>query len=881
MQARSPNQPAADAPPSGATAADARYPANTAGMGAPDGAAPTKPHPASDVLPELRDHAQYEVIRELGRGGMGVVYLARNKLMDRLEVLKVVNKQLLGNPGAAERFLREIRSAAKLSHPNIVTAHSALPVGELLVFAMEYVEGENLAQVVQANGWLPVANACYYAHQVTLGLQHAFEKGMVHRDIKPQNLILARENKKHIVKILDFGLAKATREGEEADRGLTGTGAMLGTPDYIAPEQTLDAARADIRADIYSLGCTLHYLLAGSPPFKGNSQFELLQAHHMKDATPLNQIRADVPPELANVVAKMMAKDPARRYQKPVEVAQALAPFVKAPTKSVPPASPGDRVAATRGAPSTATPPSTGTVIEGSATIARAAAVAAAAPTTPPGPTPGTVVEGSATIAHAMKKTAERTHVPPAGRSRESSGTRDREEEYEPIRRPKKSKTGLIIGIAAAAVLLGGGCCVSLSVLPFLLPSKQTSSPQPVEADRGKGDPKGSDQAGKDADGSDKSGGQVPLPSDPPVARIDDEGSAGDYDLTGGFRFVHFGPDGPQAILRENDSTGRQYFAQVYDMTTGKPLCPPFRHTKRVQCAAFSLDGKRVVTGSEDNTAQVWDVATNQALCEPLKHTFWVTYAAFSPNGKLVVTCSDQSARIWDIETNRPGAMPAKPFVSLTHTATVHHALFSPDGTRVVTSSWDKTARVWDARTGQAITPPLLHGAAVRHAAFSPDGKWVATASEDWTARVWNAATGEAITPPLKHGEKVSYACFSPNGKQVVTASYDKTARVWDAATGKALYQPLSHNQTVGHAVFSPGGKRVLTTGDSSNGTGLVWDPATGKQLSRQQDLFAVWHACFSPDGKRAVTTSFYSYSAWLWDAETGKVIKLVNVQRP
>ncbi len=300
--------------------------------------APTTPSAPPAVLPELRDHPQYEVLRELGRGGMGVVYLARNKLMDRPEVLKVVNPQLLGQAGAAARFLREIRSAARLNHPNIVAAHAALPAGGLLAFAMEYIEGQTLAQFVQVHGRLPVVNACSYTSQVALGLQHAFEKGMVHRDIKPQNLILASEGKKHVVKILDFGLAKATREGEEADRGLTGTGWMLGTPDYIAPEQTLDAAKADIRADIYSLGCTLYYLLTGSPPFTGNSQFELLQAHHAKEATPLNQLRNDVPAELAAVVAKMMAKDPGRRYQQPVEVAQALAPFVTSDLKPLPPA---------------------------------------------------------------------------------------------------------------------------------------------------------------------------------------------------------------------------------------------------------------------------------------------------------------------------------------------------------------------------------------------------------------------------------------------------------------------------------------------------------------------------------------------------------------
>jgi formylglycine-generating enzyme required for sulfatase activity/tRNA A-37 threonylcarbamoyl transferase component Bud32 len=304
----------------------------------------------------LRDHPQYEVLRELDRGGMGVVYLAKNRPMDRLEVLKVVHKHLLDQyPGMAERFLREIRSGAQLRHPNIVTAYAALQVGDLLVLAMEYVEGENLARLVKARGRLPVGDACSYARQAALGLQYASERGMVHRDIKPGNLILARDGTKHVVKILDFGLAKATRgqervehdlaqatsEQEGAEPNLTRAGQVLGTPGYMAPEQTEDAARADSRADVSSLGCTLYFLLTGRPPFQARSLYGLLQAHQSLEATPLNEVRQEVPAELAAAVAKMLAKDPARRYQTPAEVAQALAPFVE-DLKPLPLGSPAD-----------------------------------------------------------------------------------------------------------------------------------------------------------------------------------------------------------------------------------------------------------------------------------------------------------------------------------------------------------------------------------------------------------------------------------------------------------------------------------------------------------------------------------------------------------
>jgi Protein kinase domain/PEGA domain/Putative zinc-finger len=295
------------------------------------GAAPAAPPPASTLPPELADRSDYEILRELGRGGMGVVYLARNTLMGRLEVLKVVSGHLINRRGVLDRFQGEIRNAARLHHPNIVTAYSAFRLGESLVLAMEYVEGLDLTRMLKARGPLLVANACSYVHQAALGLQHAHEHGMVHRDIKPSNLMLTRQGNRAVVKVLDFGLAKVQSEGA-VDGGLTHEGQMLGTPDYIAPEQISNARRADIRADIYSLGCTIYYLLTGKPPFRGDSLYDILQAHHSMDATPLNLLRPEVPVEVAAIVAKMMAKEPARRFQEPKEVAQALKHFFKSGT---------------------------------------------------------------------------------------------------------------------------------------------------------------------------------------------------------------------------------------------------------------------------------------------------------------------------------------------------------------------------------------------------------------------------------------------------------------------------------------------------------------------------------------------------------------------
>ena len=281
-----------------------------------------------DIPAELESLSEFRVIKELGRGGMGVVYLAQNKWMgNRKEVLKVLNERLIGNEDAKLRFQKEIEITAKLDHPTIVKSHSVRPLESVIVFSMEYVQGKNAFDFISENGKLPVNVACGIAMDVCAGLQHAMKKGAVHRDIKPTNIMLFRgEDKKIHAKILDFGLARVASSGQS--RGLTQDGTLLGTLEYIAPEQSLDANKADIRADIYSLGCTLYHMLVGHPPFSG-SIGELIMAHSQTLAPSVNLVQPSVPAELGNVVAKMLAKQPDRRFQTPNEVADALKPFLR------------------------------------------------------------------------------------------------------------------------------------------------------------------------------------------------------------------------------------------------------------------------------------------------------------------------------------------------------------------------------------------------------------------------------------------------------------------------------------------------------------------------------------------------------------------------
>ena len=270
---------------------------------------------------ELHNHPRYRVLRPLGAGGMGVVYLAEHRLMERTVALKVISKQLTASPAVVERFRREVRAVARLAHPNLVQAHDAEQEGDLHFLVMEFVEGENLAWLVDRNGPLPVEKACDYVRQAALGLAHALTLGLVHRDVKPQNLIVTAQGQ---VKVLDFGLASIA---EERGGGLTEFGQGMGTPDYVAPEQIRDAHSADARADVYSLGCTLYFLLTGRPPFPEGNAAQKVAAHLEKQPTPLKELRPETPVAVVQVIERMMAKAPALRYQTPADVVAALEPW--------------------------------------------------------------------------------------------------------------------------------------------------------------------------------------------------------------------------------------------------------------------------------------------------------------------------------------------------------------------------------------------------------------------------------------------------------------------------------------------------------------------------------------------------------------------------
>lgn len=270
---------------------------------------------------------KYKLLDHLGTGGMSSVYLGEHVLMERRVAIKVLPQRRVNDSSYLPRFYREAKAAASLHHPNIVLAHDIDNDKDTHYIIMEYVEGKDLQVMVKDNGPMAYDDAANYIYQAAEGLQHAHESGLIHRDIKPANILVDRRG---VAKVLDLGLARFAAEPDDGEESLTvqHDENVLGTADYLAPEQAINSHDVDHRVDIYSLGCTLYFLLTGHPPFPEGTMAQRLMKHHTEEPASIYEDRSDAPRELVEICKKMMAKKADQRYQSAQEAADALRNFL-------------------------------------------------------------------------------------------------------------------------------------------------------------------------------------------------------------------------------------------------------------------------------------------------------------------------------------------------------------------------------------------------------------------------------------------------------------------------------------------------------------------------------------------------------------------------
>jgi WD40 repeat protein/tRNA A-37 threonylcarbamoyl transferase component Bud32 len=799
-------------------------------MGSIQGGAAT---PAATADEPLREGSgtvigPYQLLQKLGEGGMGAVYLAEQQQpVQRRVALKII-KAGLDSAHVIARFEAERQALALMDHPHIakVLDAGATEAGRPF-FVMELVKGipltkfcdqERLTLKERLELFIPVCQA----------VQHAHTKGIIHRDLKPSNVLVTLYDGKPVPKVIDFGVAKATAQKLTERTIFTEVGQIIGTLEYMAPEQAeLNNLDIDTRADIYSLGVLLYELLTGSPPFTGkqlrSAAFtEMLrlirEVEPPKPSTKLSgseelpsiaakrklepaRLTRLVQGELDWIVMKALEKERTRRY----ETANGLARDV-------------ERYLADE--PVEACPPGAG---------------------------------------YRLRKFA---------------------------RRYKK----FLATTAAFLALLVVGATVSTWLAVWALAAERNARAQRDAARDAQADAQEWAHAEQDARIVEGKARQAADAQAAAVRnqicryavanglRLANERDPFAALLWFAEPLIH------DPGNRQEEEVTRQRLTAYRRYTPNPTLTQLWLWEKpRVEHAAFSPDG-RWVGMAVGETARIWDVATSQPIGPPLIHEVSLRYLEFSPDGRKLLTVGSDlksqtgEARVWDVLTGQSVGPPIK------HREPFRQGTFSPDGQQVLLTSTDAQAekgkaQVWDLATGQPIGSPLAHAGFLTVATFSPDGRWVLTASRDNTARVWDAQTGKPISPPLAHDKApqgvaywVVHAMFSPDGRWVLTGSFDQTARLWEAATGQLLYS-LKPQGFLTHASFSPDGRLVRTIADLKNQSEIhLWDAAAGQPVGpvvRCQDRNG--YALFSPDGRWLAGVN--EKTVQLWEVATGQPV--------
>ena len=859
----------------------------------------------------------YEVLAELGRGGMGVVYKARQRALNRLVAVKMIRAGEGPDGEGRKRFAAEARAVARLQHTHIVQIYEVGEAGGQPFLALEFVAGPSLAQRLDGTRW-PARQSASLAEVLARAMHYAHTQGVIHRDLKPSNVLLAgppdAPPERCVPKVTDFGLARTLDAAGE-----TGTGAVLGTPSYMAPEQAEGGKGVGPAADVYGLGAILYELLTGRPPFRADAPLQTLRQVVDTEPERPQLLNPAVPRDLETVCLKCLRKEPGKRYATALELAEDLRRFLAGEPVAARPAG-----ALERGWRWARRKPARALLL---AVLLLVPLVAITA-----------LFEHNRQLRAALGR-AERSERAVRGHlyvadirlAWQAWQTGDMARFHELLARcepdagapPEADLRGFewyyLRGLSeppAGELVLrghrGGACCVRYAPDGSVLASGGSDGRVKLWDAR----------TGRELRALDGHEGDVNMVAFAPdgtlLASAGDDRTARVWDLrTGQLRFaltgnpgrvysVLFSGDGRLLITGGQGSGVRLWDARTaraegslpaedvsslalspregrlviacrdkpvrfYDLAGrafSRSLGP--RHRGQIDDLAFSPDGEVLASASRDFTARLWSVQAGAEKAVLRGHFNAVHGIAFSPDGRLVATAGrDTTVRLWDLEGTPQGLLRG-------HTDCVWSVAFSPDGTRLASGSADGSVRLWNhserlpLHRGTAFCD--LRGSAVQPAAFSRDGGALATTCAAGAFRLLDVTTGRplAVLGGPVDANDTSVLAFAPDSRHVATGSPGGEVRIWDLESRQPVGRFAAHEKAVSHLTFSPDG-RVLASAGADLTAGL-WDWESGRLLARLTGHRGWVHSlAFRPDGRTLATASSDATVRW-WDVPSGRL---------
>ncbi len=837
---------------------------------------------ASGPRESIHYFGDYELIQEIARGGMGVVYAARQKSLNRIVALKRILHGTLADAEQVRRFRAEAEAAARLHHPNIVGIYEIGEQEGQQYFSMEYIEGSNLAELVR-EGPLSARRAAEFLKTIAAAVAYAHQQGVLHRDLKPSNVLVDEHDQPHVT---DFGLAKLLT----GDADLTLSGQVLGTPSYMSPEQAAgDRAALGPATDIYSLGALLYHLLTSRPPFVAATHAETLrQVGEAEPAAP-RSLNASVPLDLETICLKCLAKEPPRRYATAQELAADLERFLRGEPIHARPVTRVER--AWRWCQCE---PALAGAIGAVALLLIAVAVIASVAALRINTARGNETQERQRAERLAE--AERTHKERAEQNAAAAG-REQQRAVEALHaiemdRAETSftKDANADGVAYLAAMLRAS--PTNRIVTERLLSALSFHEWPLLERRGYAETGHVTEAVFSPDGTILATG-----TDKGAVRVwstaTGEPLTPELPFIANVRRIRFGANGSYFAAAAGDSV------RVWNTTSGVPATPLLKTSGNLVGFALSQKGDLIAVSSsnhvtvvdvksgrtihrlehdgnvhltifgkgdhlatfQQNLVRIWRAASGELAVGPLRVSNSVQTAMFSGDGRWLAVGDGKAVTIFDTMSGN------RIFLAREQPDGVYYLNFSQRALNLVTASEKGTVQIWNATNGQPIGLPMDYKAAIRAVRFSLNGQRGMTFSADRPIRVWHGGTGEPVTEPIQNQSKILNADLSPDGRRVLMSQErDEAFSLWRLPRRAPTISASAPGAGSGYVEFAGDGRTMLMEDGS-----LRWT-ASFPSLSRSRTgNLAPRGTHFTPDGKRIISTALRQI--WVWDVATGLTI--------